>query len=645
MEGEGRHARDHRRWIFRRNSANFRADARRLQRLRVLLGRGNNKGGRDRPGTGRRRAEETNTMATAAEKGWFGHPRQLAILFTSEMWERFGYYGMRALLILYLVEHFVFADTVANGLYGAFTSLVYLTPLIGGLIADQYFGSKKAVKFGAILMSAGYLLLAFSGGENAKPNVTINDQRYEVSIVKDGEDAGQYVLAGENRYRIRGNEDGSLTLEGATGADLPATVAKGAFEFGAERNDLNVILLFMSLGLIIVGNGYFKPNISTIVGALYPEGDPRRDAGFTIFYMGINLGSVFSQGLAPVIAVAYGYKWGFALAGFGMLLAWARFFFAEKALADYGNPPADGKNRDAIIIILSLLAVPLMWFLLNNAMETASLAREVAATGPVEYILSLPLLGQVMFFVYLLAMIGIPLWAVFSLKAKERDRMIVAVVLTFFSVVFWTLFEQAGSSLTLFADRNTDLNILGVYTMPAGQVQIFNPIFIVIFAPIFSVMWSWLGKRGLEPSVPLKFAIGLMLVGLGFLVLVFGSQFHDERFLVPLFWLALAYFIHSIAELFLSPVGLSMITKLSIPKLVGMMMGVWFLSSAMAQYVGGIVAQFASTETVGGTVLNPQVSLQTYLGVFQTIGIAGIVAGVALLVLWPLLKAGMHGVK
>ena len=583
--------------------------------------------------------------SAAADKGWFGHPKQLAILFTSEMWERFGYYGMRALLILYLVEHFVFADNVANGLYGAFTSLVYLTPLIGGLIADQYFGSKKAVKFGAILMSAGYLLLAFSGGENAKPYVTIDDTRYEIAIDKDGDDAGQYVIAGENRYRISGNDDGSIALEGATGVDVPATVAKGAFKFDAERNDLNVILLFMSLGLIIVGNGYFKPNISTIVGTLYPEGDSRRDAGFTIFYMGINLGSLISQFLAPLIAVTYGYKWGFALAGVGMLLAWARFQFAGKALADYGNPPEGGKNRDAVIILLSLLAVPLMWFLLNNAMETASVAREVAATGIVGYILSQPLLGQVMFFSYLVAMIGIPLWAVFSLKAKERDRMIVAVVLTFFSVVFWTLFEQAGSSMTLFADRNTELNILGVYTMPAGQVQIFNPLFIVIFAPIFSIMWTWLGKRGLEPSVPLKFAIGLILVGVGFLVLVFGSQFHDSNYLVPLFWLALAYFIHSIAELCLSPVGLSMITKLSITKLVGMMMGVWFLSSAMAQYVGGIVAQLASTETVGGEVLNPQVSLETYLGVFQTIGLWGVGLGVVLMMLWPLLKAGMHGVK
>jgi POT family proton-dependent oligopeptide transporter len=577
------------------------------------------------------------------EKQWFGHPQQLAILFTSEMWERFGYYGMRALLILYLVEHFVFADRVANGLYGAFTSLVYLTPLIGGLIADQYFGSKKAVKLGAVLMSAGYLLLAFSGGKNADPYVTIGGKEYQVDVVKNGEAATQYVVDGANKYKISGNDDGSISLEGATGA-VPATVPASDYKFDAKRNDLTVMLLFLSLGLIIVGNGYFKPNISTIVGALYPEGDRRRDAGFTIFYMGINLGSIISQFLAPLIAVKFGYQWGFALAGVGMLLAWARFQFAGPALSGYGNPPKDAKNRDLPIIIGSIVAVPVMWFLLNNAMTSASIAQEVAAQGVIGYIASQPLLGKVMFFIYIVAMVGIPAWAIMSLKSVERDRMIVATVLTFFSVVFWTQFEQAGSSMTLFADRNTDRNI-GAYLMPAGQVQIFNPLFIVIFAPIFSVMWGWLGKRGLEPSVPLKFAIGLILVGVGFLVLVFGSQFHDSKFMVPLFWLALAYFIHSIAELCLSPVGLSMITKLSIPKLVGMMMGVWFLSSAMAQYVGGIVAQFASTETVGGEVLNNEVSLNTYLGVFQTIGIWGVGFGVALLVLWPFLKKGMHGVN
>ncbi|MEQ1931575.1 MAG: peptide MFS transporter [Parvularculaceae bacterium] len=577
------------------------------------------------------------------EKTWFGHPRQLALLFTSEMWERFGYYGMRALLILYLVEHFIFRDNVANGLYGAFTSLVYLTPLIGGLVADQYLGSKKAVKFGAVLMSAGYLLLAFSGGDHAKPYVTIGGAEYAVDVVRDGENATQYVVDGQNKYKISGNEDGSISLEGATGA-VPATVPSTDYKFDARRDPTSVTLLFLSLGLIIVGNGYFKPNISTIVGTLYPEGDRRRDAGFTIFYMGINLGSIISQFLAPLIAVKFGYQWGFALAGVGMLLAWARFQFGEKQIADYGNPPAGAKNRDPIIVIASLLAIPVVWFLLNNAMTSATIAHEVAATGIVGYIAAQPLLGKIMFFIYLVAMVGIPVWAVMSLKAQERDRMIVAVVLTFFSVVFWTLFEQAGSSLTLFADRNTDRNI-GDYLMPAGQVQIFNPLFIVIFAPIFSIMWIWLSKRGLEPSVPLKFAIGLILVGVGFLVLVFGAQFHDSNFMVPLFWLGLAYFIHSIAELCLSPVGLSMITKLSIPKLVGMMMGVWFLSSAMAQYVGGIVAQFASSETVGGEVLNNEISLNTYLGVFQTIGVWGVGFGIVLLVLWPILRKGMHGVN
>ena len=194
--------------------------------------------------------------------------------------------------------------------------------------------------------------------------------------------------------------------------------------------------------------------------------------------------------------------------------------------------------------------------------------------------------------------------------------MIVAMVLTFFSTVFWTLFEQAGSSLTLFAERNTDRHI-GAYLMPAGQVQIFNPLFIVCLAPIFSILWNALGRRRLEPSAPVKFAIGLMFVGVGFSRSVIGSRFHDAVFKVPLFWLALAYFFHSVGELCLSPVGLSAISKLSVAKLVGLMMGVWFLASAMAQYVGGIVAQFASSETVGGKVLNAEVSLDTYLGSFS----------------------------
>jgi POT family proton-dependent oligopeptide transporter len=593
------------------------------------------------------------TAGEVRERTWFGHPFPLRLLFATEAMERFGYYGMRALLVLYLVQHFSFSDNVANGLYGAFTSLVYLTPLIGGFIADHYFGSKNSVKFGAVLMSIGYLLLAFGGGDSAKPWVDINNQRYQVQVVAEGENTTQYVVSGENRYRIKGNEDGSLTLEGATGA-VPASVASGGYQFGADREPLSVILLFASLGIIIVGNGYFKPNISTIVGTLYREGDRRRDAGFTIFYMGINLGSIFSQWLAPVLARAYGFKWGFALAGGGMLIAWFLFqFFGPSVLKDYGNRPAEAKNRTFLIIVGTLIAVPLVWFLLHNTMEAASVARAAAqegADGAIGYLMSLPLLGKVMFAVFFAAMIGVPIWALITLKKVEAHRMIVAVILTFFSVVFWTLFEQAGSSLTLFADRNTDLYLgnlpfIGPYTMPAGQVQMFNPVFIVLLAPLFSIMWNWLGKRGLEPSVPFKFVIGLFLVGLGFLALVYGSQFHDSGFQVPLFWLAFAYFIHSVGELCLSPVGLSAITKLSVARLVGMMMGVWFLASAMAQYVGGVVAQFASTETVAGQVLNAKVALDTYLHIFEIIGYGGIVSAGVLLLLTPFLRKAMHGVN
>jgi POT family proton-dependent oligopeptide transporter len=369
--------------------------------------------------------------------------------------------------------------------------------------------------------------------------------------------------------------------------------------------------------------------------------------------MGINLGSILSQVLAPMIAAAWGYKWGFAFAGFGMVLAWARFQFGKKALTNYGNPPEGVKQRDFLFAVCTLLAVPVVWFLLNNAMDAAAVARDVAGTGVWAFVVAQPLLGKVMITVFTLVVIGLPAWAFVSLTPVERDRMIVAVVLTIFAVAFFTLFEQAGSSLTNFADRNTNLNfgpyvLFGHtlnYVMPAGQVQMYNPIFIVVFAPLFSLMWHVLGKMGIEPTVPLKFAFGLILVGLGFLVLVFGAKYHDAAFQVPLFWLIMAYLLHSLGELCLSPVGLSAVSKLSVQKLVGMMFGVWLLASAMAQYVAGIIAQFASTETVGGQVLDPEVSLNTYLGVFQTIGYWGIGSGVLMLILWPLLKKGMHGIR
>ncbi len=581
------------------------------------------------------------------DAGWFGHPRQLARLFTTEMWERFGYYGMRALLVLFLAEHFLFSDATASGLYGGFTSLVYLTPLFGGLIADRFMGSKRSVKLGALLMSLGYLGMCFHG-PMSKPILDVNGTVHELVIQKDGEVKRQFVVAPSgNRYEIKGNDDGSLSLLGSDGSELPSTLAKGTFKSSAVRNPFWVSVVLMSLSLVVIGNGFFKPNISTIVGSLYPKGDPRRDAGFTIFYMGINLGSFISQFFCPLLAVWFGYSAGFGLAAAGMLLAFLLFQFDGGRLDGYGEPPAGSGARTGLIVTIAALAcVPVAWFLLNNTMLNAEAAVEAArsGTGFFGYIASLPLLGQVLFFVFVAAVIGIPVWARKNGTVEEFQMMVVAIILVVFTVVFWTLFEQAGSSLVLFAERNTDREI-GSYLMPAGQTQVFNALFIVMLAPLMSMLWVKLAKRGLEPTTPVKFSIGLFLVGFGFLVLVFGSRFAGDDFKVGLFWLATLYFIHSVGELCLSPVGLSMITKLSIARIVGLMMGVFFLATAIAQYVAGIVAQFASVETVGGNVTNLGVSLATYVGVFQTIGFVAIGFSALLFALSPLLSRWMHGVR
>jgi POT family proton-dependent oligopeptide transporter len=467
--------------------------------------------------------------------------------------------------------------------------------------------------------------------------------------------------------------------------------------------------------MVTVGNGFFKPNISTIVGSLYEQGDRRRDAGFTIFYMGINLGSLISQFFCPMLAEGVGWWAGFGLAATGMLCSWALFQFDGGRLDGYGERPqgVDG-SRDLFIYGGALVAIPVVLFLFWNLMNSAA---SEPGSGIAGYLLALPIMGKMLFGTFVLAVPAILIWSWKNGSRAEFQMMVAAMTLVIFNVVFWTLFEQAGSSLTLFADRNTDLalqwtgplfalfrsapatyylvaallaygmmafawwffsngedsktkrvmglgfgalgtlSFLGLayakdgliqqplYVMPAGQTQIFNALFIVIMAPLFSLMWNGLAKRGLEPTIPIKFAIALMGVGAGFLFLVWGSHFAGADFKVGLVWLAGLYLIHSAAELCISPVGLSMITKLSIARIVGLMMGVWFLSISIAQYVAGIVAQVASVETVGGQVTNLKVSLDTYAGVFWTIGIVSAVIGLVLLVLSPLIKKWMHGVQ
>ena len=570
---------------------------------------------------------------------WFGHPRQLARLFSVELWERFGFYGLRTLLVLYLTKHFLFSDHIASGLFGGYMSLVYLTPVIGGLLADRYLGSKRSVKFGALLMAAGYYMMCF-GGPQGTPFVEYGGQRHEVTEQKAVEGTRQYVVDAGQRLQLRGQVDGSVQLVADDG-HVAQTVAAADFRPGAQRSGTAVAVTLLALSLVIVGNGFFKPNISTIVGTLYDEGDRRRDAGFTLFYMGINLGSTGGQFLCPILADAIGWWAAFFLVGCGMIIAYALMQFDGGRLRGYGDPPADvGRNAAPIIYIASILAVPLIWLMLRNVMTAGDAP---PGDGFVGYLLAMPVLGRVLFASFLLAVIGIPLWAWRSGSRAEFQMMTAAIILIVFNVAFWTISEQAGSSLTLFTDRNTDLTLFGL-AVSTGQVQNVNSITIVLFAPIVGWLWLALAKRGWEPSIPVKFGLALVGAGMSFVILVWGAHFVGQDSRMSLWWMVLSYFVASIAELLISPVGLSMITKLSIARVVGLMMGIWFLSFAVAEYLAGAIAQSTSVQTVGGRVTNLRLSLGTYLASFWTYGLWTMAIGVLLLCLTPLIRRLMHGV-
>jgi len=582
----------------------------------------------------------------AAEAGWFGHPRALARLFTTEMWERMGYYGMRALLTLYLTKHFVLGDRASTGLFGGFSALVYLTPLIGGLIADQYLGSKRSVRFGTAMMAVGYFALAF-GGSPARSIVTYDGAAHNVVATHfhDGptsatDDSRQIIDHGQ-RLTLRNGRDGSLTLSTASGQTI-RQLAKGSFTETSHADPAMVAILLTALATIGVGNGFFKPNISTMVGGLYAQGDTRRDAGFTIFYMGINLGSILGQVLSPLLADWLGWWAGFGIAGVGMTIAFLLISYHGGRLDAIGNTPErTGGDRAWLIYGGALLAIPLAYLLFVNLMAAPEPA---AGSGFAGYLLALPLMAKLLFGTFVLIVPAILGWSALNGNRQELEMMAAAMVLIVFNTVFWTLFEQAGSSLTLFADRNTDLSVFGLFTMSAPQTQNFNPVAIVVLAPLMSALWAWLAKRRLEPSIPVKFGLALAGVGGGFLFLVLGAQFAGPDFKVGLWWLAGLYVIQSIAELCISPVGLSMITKLSLARIIGLMMGVWFLSIAVAEYVAGLIAQLGSVATVGGEVTDPRLSLATYLHMFTTIGWAAVALGVVLLGLAVPLRRLMHGV-
>jgi POT family proton-dependent oligopeptide transporter len=567
--------------------------------------------------------------APSTDRSFFGHPKGLAVLFFAEMWERFSFYGMRALLVLYLTQHFLFGDEEAQGLYAAYASLVYLMPVLGGLIADRYLGSRKAVTVGAILLVAGHFGMAFEGS-GSKQYLDTGGSSYEIVTEGRGEGRQLYVLAPNGAQAPLTFSGEGVAVQNAAAVGLPASLPTGGFQTRTVQDPFYVQVLFLSLSLIIVGVGFLKANISTIVGALYAPDDPRRDRGFTIFYMGINLGSVLATLGCGYLGIEYGWSYGFGLAGLGMLLGLITFLAGQKHLLGKAEPPrpevlgkksAIGVNIEWTIYVAGLLMLLPMWFLVQRD----------------EIVTTVLTIGAPLIFA------GMLIWSWVALQGAERSRMIVALVLIIFTVLFWTLFEQAGSSMTLYADRNSDLTVAGDLRMTAAQTNFFNPGLIVLLAPLFAGLWGWLNRRGFEPSTPLKFGLGILQAGLGFLVLVVGiTYFAGPDFRVPLIWLFLAYLLHTTGEICLSPVGLSMITKLSVARIVGLMMGVWFLASALAHTLAGLVAQATSGETVGGVVTDPAAQLATYAGVFSTIGWVGVGIGVVLMVISPWLKRGMR---
>ena len=468
-----------------------------------------------------------------------GHPKGLFVLFSTELWERFNYYGMRALLTLYMTKKLGFADDTAALTYGAANGLLYATPLIGGMIADRLLGYRLAITIGGILMAVGEFVLTFMGFGILPENVTV---------------------------------------------------------------------FYIGMAMIIAGNGFFKPNISTMVGTLYKQGDPRRDGAFTIFYMGINIGAM-SPLICGWLGENYGYHLGFGLAGVGMLLGLISFLAFRRHLGDRGLPPqptTGAPNRNVmystiLVLVGVILFIPLGAYLVSKPGFVAEWAAPVAGGFFITYIL----------------------WESTRGTRAERNGVFVIVILSLFSVMFWAFFEQAGTSMTLFTDRHIDRTIFG-YEVSTSQFQAVNAMFIVLLAPFFAMLWTRLGQKGQNPSSALKFSMALFQMGLGFAVMWLAAKQASGGLKVTMLFLIVTYLLHTTGELCLSPVGLSMVTKMAPVRLAGLLMGMWFLSNAFAHILGGVLASYSKEWGF------------TYL--YGAIAVAASSAGVVLLLIYPLIK-------
>lgn len=585
------------------------------------------------------------TTTTKASKDLFGHPRGLYICFATEMWERFSFYGMKFLLLLYLTKYHLFTDAVGYDVLGAYAGLVYALPLIGGALADRYLGMRKAVIFGAILLTLGHAAMAFEGHQ-----------------------AIRYV-AGTVVSEALTLNDGSIIAAGTT---LAADVI--------IQDVMALNVFFLALALITVGVGFLKPNISTIVGQLYGENDPRRDAGFTIFYMGINLGSFVATLACGYIGETYGWNYGFGLAGIGMLVGLATFLFGQKYLDGHAEPsnPAILKEKffgpltkEMAIYVGAVLSVVVFWWLVQREpvvhfAQNALLMVAVVAlimhsmmikkdkfTDWVAYGLAgLSVLCGVLWaysandtwlggmIVLLLSFIG---YGFKVHNSAEYSRTVTLMFLIVSSIVFWALFEQSAGSMTLYADRVLDRNVWG-FELRATQFAALNAFFIVVLALPLAAMWVWLAKRNFEPSTPVKFGLGIVQAGLGFGALVVGAHFANDAGKVAAIWMVLAYLLHTTGELCLSPVGLSAVTKLAVHRVVGVSMGTWFLATSLSETVATRIGKLASIETGDVASADTAVMLTTYTDLYEFLMWVGIGVGVFVIILSPLLKKGMRGI-
>jgi len=495
-------------------------------------------------------------IASRRTEEFAGHPRGLYVLFFAEMWERFSYYGMRAILVFYLVAHWGFTEAAGNGILGAYASLVYITPVLGGWLADRYLGQRKAVLFGGVLLAVGHLLMAVEG------------------------DGGQ--------------------------------------------NNPQIGFLWAALAFIIVGSGFLKANISVIVGQLYPMTDKRRDGAYTLFYMGINSGAAIGTILVGYLGQTVGWAYGFGLAGIGMVVGLIVFVAFKPLLLGKGEAPDP-----------ALLKKPTFGLKLENFLYLIGLASVAVIWGLIQYRDVI----QMLLLISGIALLGYVLFEAFKLEKVARERMFAILFLIALNPLFWGLFEQAGGSLNQYTQKFVDIG--GV---PASLFQSINPIYIMIFAPIFAWFWISLARKNMEPSAPAKFGLALLQVGAGFLVFVWGANTFGTMApnqagvmvnLTPVIFVFLIYLLHTTGELCLSPVGLSAMTRLAPSYLASLIMGAWFYMTAVGNFVAGKIGEATGGE--GGEMVQAKT-----LAIYDKIGWVAIGVGVVVLLLSPIVKKWMH---